>query len=46
MPRFDARVEVEEELTKLGLFKGKTKNKMRLGVCSKSGDIIEPLLKP
>lgn len=46
MPRFDARVEVEKELTKLGLFKGKTKNKMRLGVCSKSGDVIEPMLKP
>jgi valyl-tRNA synthetase len=46
MPRFDARIEVYKQLDKLGMIKGKTPNKMRLGVCSKSNDIIEPFLKP
>ncbi len=44
--RYDARFHVERRLTELGLFRGKADNKMRLGVCSRSGDIIEPLLKP
>jgi valyl-tRNA synthetase len=30
----------------LGLFRGKEVNKMRLGLCSRSGDIIEPMLTP
>jgi len=30
----------------LGLFKDKQANEMRLGFCSKTGDIIEPFLKP
>ena len=29
-----------------GLFRGKTPNKMVIGVCSRSGDIIEPLVQP
>ena len=29
-----------------GLYRGKAPNAMRLGVCSRSNDIIEPLLKP
>ncbi|CAI2379925.1 unnamed protein product [Moneuplotes crassus] len=44
--RFDVRVEIEEELTALGLFKGKTPNPMSIGRCAKTGDIIEPLIKP
>lgn len=44
--RYDVRMEMEKELTELGIIKGVKNNKMRLGVCSKSGDIIEPLSKP
>ena len=44
--RFDARVDVYKALDKLGQIKGKTPNPMRLGLCSKSNDIIEPYLKP
>jgi len=46
MMRYDARIAVEQELASLGLFKGKAKNPMRLGICSRSGDIIEPMLTP
>jgi len=46
MMRFDARVAIYEELKKLGLIGEKYPNPMRLGRCSKSNDIIEPLLKP
>lgn len=46
MMRYDARIAVEEELTALGLFRGKANNSMRLGKCSRSGDIIEPMLTP
>ena len=46
MARFDARVAVYEALDKLGQIKGKSPNPMRLGLCSKSGDIIEPYMKP
>jgi valyl-tRNA synthetase len=44
--RFDARVEVLKRLTELGLFKERTPNKMALGICSRSGDVIEPMIKP
>lgn len=29
-----------------GLLRGVADNPMRLGVCSRSGDVIEPMLKP
>jgi valyl-tRNA synthetase len=29
-----------------GLYKGKEPNKMRLGVCSRSGDVLEPMITP
>ena len=44
--RYDARVEMENELKILGLWRNKEPNKMRLGICSRSGDIIEPMLTP
>jgi valyl-tRNA synthetase len=44
--RFDARYTVVEELTKLGLFVGKTPNPMKIPLCEKSKDVIEPMLKP
>jgi valyl-tRNA synthetase len=46
MLRYDARVAMEAALKELGLFRGKEENAMRLGLCSRSGDIIEPMLTP
>lgn len=46
MKRFDARLKMEEDMKALGIYKGKRKNPMKIGRCSKTGDIIEPLLKP
>lgn len=44
--RFDARYTVVEELTKKGLFVKKENNPMKVPICSKSKDVIEPLMKP
>jgi len=44
--RYDARNKIFEDLDKLGLLRGKEANKMRLGLCYRSKDIIEPLLRP
>jgi len=44
--RYDARVAMEDALDKKGLLKGKEPNKMRLGLCSRSGDILEPMITP
>jgi valyl-tRNA synthetase len=46
MKRFDARVKVIEQLKAKGLFEGQEDNEMTIPTCSRSGDIIEPLLKP
>lgn len=29
-----------------GLYRGAKNNEMRLGVCSRSNDVVEPLIKP
>ncbi|GBG32364.1 Valine--tRNA ligase [Hondaea fermentalgiana] len=44
--RYDARILVEEELKKLGLFREKNSHAMQIPICSRSGDVIEPRLKP
>ena len=44
--RFDARADIIVELTRLGLYRGKTSNKMALGICSRSKDIVEPVIRP
>ncbi|VDP35892.1 unnamed protein product [Echinostoma caproni] len=46
MKRFHARVQVRTALEALGLFRGEQDNPMVVPVCSRSKDIIEPLLKP
>jgi valyl-tRNA synthetase len=46
MMRYDARIAVEEALKEKGLYIGKEPNKMRLGICSRSGDILEPMITP
>uniref|UniRef100_A0AAZ3PBK5 Valine--tRNA ligase, mitochondrial n=1 Tax=Oncorhynchus tshawytscha TaxID=74940 RepID=A0AAZ3PBK5_ONCTS len=43
--RFDAREQVIDALTEKMLFRGKRDHAMSLPVCSRSGDVIEPLLK-
>lgn len=35
-----------EALQEAGLYRGKEDNPMRLGLCSRSKDVIEPMLKP
>ena len=44
--RFQARVTVVDFLRDQGLFRGSVDNPMRLGLCSRSKDVIEPVLKP
>jgi valyl-tRNA synthetase len=46
MKRFTARRAVIAALDKAGLYRGKADNPMRLGLCSRSKDVIEPMLKP
>ncbi|VDM70836.1 unnamed protein product [Strongylus vulgaris] len=45
MRRFDARKAVTEALKELGLYRGSEDNAMVVPICSRSKDIIEPLLK-
>jgi len=45
-PRFQARLTVAEYLKEKDLFRGVADNPMRLGLCSRSKDVIEPVLKP
>ncbi|SCU90053.1 LAME_0E06854g1_1 [Lachancea meyersii CBS 8951] len=46
MKRFDARSKVIEALKEKGLYVGQEGNEMTIPTCSRSGDVIEPLLKP
>ncbi|KAI1317494.1 hypothetical protein EDD11_008301 [Mortierella claussenii] len=47
MNRFDARDQIVEELKTLGVYRGKNENHaMRLAKCSRSGDVIEPMVMP
>ncbi|KAF8645352.1 hypothetical protein AX16_007855 [Volvariella volvacea WC 439] len=46
MKRFHARVAVVEALKEKGLYIETKDNPMQIPICSKSGDIIEPMLKP
>ena len=45
-PRFDARTAITAALEAKSLLRGKADNPMRLGLCSRSKDVIEPMLKP
>ncbi|XP_022655201.1 valine--tRNA ligase-like [Varroa destructor] len=45
MKRFDARKAVLEELKKLGLYRETKDNPMVVPMCSRSKDIVEPILK-
>ena len=46
MDRFDARTRLVEKLDEIGVYRGCDPHAMRLGLCSRSGDVIEPLVKP
>jgi len=45
MLRYDCRNKIIERLTEMKLIRGKKPNKMVIQKCSKSGDIIEPMVK-
>ena len=44
--RFDVRYSVVDELTKRGLFVKKENNPMKVPLCNKTKDVIEPIMKP
>lgn len=44
--RFDARYQVKDELEKLGLFVKTENNAMKIPLCQKTKDVIEPIMKP
>ncbi|EGR34740.1 valyl-tRNA synthetase, putative [Ichthyophthirius multifiliis] len=46
LKRFDCRNKIVEDLQKIGQYKDKSKNPMSIGLCQRSGDVIEPLLRP
>ena len=46
MKRFHARVAVVKALQEAGLYIETKDNPMQIPLCNKSGDIIEPVLKP
>lgn len=46
MKRYDAREAIKRELEEMGLFVERKDNAMAIGVCSRSGDIIEPFQVP
>ncbi|KAK9987823.1 hypothetical protein SO802_028062 [Lithocarpus litseifolius] len=46
MRRIKAREVVIESLQKKGLYRGAEGNEMRLGICSRTNDVVEPLSKP
>ena len=44
--RYEARTIVTEALEEKGLYRGTVDNPMALSVCSRSKDVVEPLIKP
>ncbi|KAI3854995.1 hypothetical protein MKW92_049673 [Papaver armeniacum] len=46
MPRFKARVAVAEALKLKGLYRDAQNNVMQIGVCSRTNEVVEPMMKP
>ncbi|KAM3408929.1 hypothetical protein ACQJBY_001768 [Aegilops geniculata] len=46
MPRFTARAAVIDALKEKGLYRGMENNEMELDRCSRTNDIVEPMIKP
>ena len=44
--RFDVRYAIQDDLKKLGLYVDKKDNPMKVPLCDKSKDVIEPMMKP
>ena len=44
--RFECREKIYKELEAMKLIRGKTPNPMVLSLCQRSGDILEPMIKP
>ncbi|KAJ3293623.1 hypothetical protein HK104_004319 [Borealophlyctis nickersoniae] len=44
--RFDARVAVQKALEEKGLYIETKDNKMQIPICTRSGNVVEPMLKP
>lgn len=44
--RFDVRYTIQEDLKKAGLYVDKKDNPMKVPLCDKSKDVIEPIMKP
>jgi valyl-tRNA synthetase len=44
--RFDVRYTIVDALTEKGLYVKKVDNAMKIPVCSRSGDVVEPIMKP
>jgi valyl-tRNA synthetase len=44
--RFEVRAQLVEEMTAMGIFRGKAANKMTIGFCSRSKDVVEPVVRP
>ncbi|CAK9296141.1 unnamed protein product [Gordionus sp. m RMFG-2023] len=44
--RFEARILIEKHLNDMNLFRGKKEHSMLIPICSRSKDIIEPMIKP
>ena len=45
MLRYDCRNQIMKRLSEMKLIRGKHQNKMVIQKCSKTGDIIEPMVK-
>ena len=46
MHRYECREKIVESLEAKGLYRGKKGHTMRLGLCSRTGDVIEPMVIP
>ena len=46
MKRFEVRAMIIEEMKEMGIYRGVAPNPMTLGLCSRSKDIIEPVIRP
>eukprot|EP00271_Cylindrocystis_brebissonii_P006439 TRINITY_DN19235_c0_g2_i1.p1 TRINITY_DN19235_c0_g2~~TRINITY_DN19235_c0_g2_i1.p1 ORF type:complete len:1187 (-),score=295.38 TRINITY_DN19235_c0_g2_i1:219-3779(-) len=46
MKRFECRKKLVKRLEEMGLYRGVAPNPMSLGFCSRSNDVIEPMIKP
>ncbi|KAK8936168.1 Valine--tRNA ligase [Platanthera zijinensis] len=46
LSRFKARVALMDALKEKGLYRGTQKNEMNIGICSRSNDVVEPMVKP